>query len=69
MANRKSKSKGNGILIAFLCLPLAVILCFAIYYSSLDSVDRVVMDTPSAKQVKYDSQEDVDFFINMLKKY
>ncbi|MBO5870315.1 MAG: M23 family metallopeptidase [Clostridia bacterium] len=68
MANRNRKNKGNGFLVAFLCLPLAVILCFTIYYSSLDSVDRVVLDTPGADEVNYDTQEDVDFFINMLKK-
>lgn len=68
MANRTQKKKGNGFLVAFLCLPLAVILCFTIYYSSLDSVDRVTLDTPGADAVDYTSQTDVDFFINMLKK-
>jgi len=67
MANRTQKKKGNGFLVAFLCLPLAVILCFSIYYSSLDSVDRVTLDTPGADAVDYTAQGDVDFFINMLK--
>lgn len=68
MANSTRKNKGNGFLVAFLCLPLAAILCFFIYYSSLDSVDRVAINTPSASAVEYDSQEEVDFFVNMLKK-
>ncbi len=67
MANRTHKNKGNGFLVAFLCLPLAIILCFSIYYSSLDSVDRVTLDTPGADEAIYTSQDDVDFFINMIK--
>lgn len=67
MANRKHKTKGNGLLIAIFCLPLAVILCFSIYYSSLDSVDKVVLSTPGVASASFDSQEDVDFFVNMLK--
>lgn len=67
MANRKQKHKGNGLLIAILCLPLAVILCFSIYYSSLDSVDKVILTTPGVASASFDGQEDVDFFVNMLK--
>ncbi len=68
MSNRKHKSKGNGILVAFLCLPLAIILCFSIYYSSLDSVDTVTLGAPNAELVNLDSQEEVDFFVDMMKK-
>ena len=68
MSNRKHKSKGNGIFVAFLCLPLAIILCFSIYYSSLDSVDTVTLGAPSADTVSFDTQEDVDFFVDMIKK-
>ena len=68
MSRRTRKNRGNGLLVAFLCLPLAAILCFFIYYSSLDSVDKVALNTPDAESVMYDSQEDVDFFVNMLKK-
>ena len=68
MSQRTRKNRGNGLLVAFLCLPLAAILCFFIYYSSLDSVDKVSLNTPDAESVMYDSQEDVDFFVNMLKK-
>lgn len=67
MSNSNRKNKGNGFLVAFLCLPLAVILCFSIYYSSLDSVDKVTLVTPGADAVNYESQQDVDFFVNMLK--
>lgn len=67
MANVKNKKRGNGILVAFLCLPLAVILCFSIYYSSLDSVSKVTLTPPDSKASSFDSQEDIDFFVNMLK--
>ena len=46
MAKGKRKNRGNGFLVAFLCLPLALILCFTIYYSSLDSADKVTLTTP-----------------------
>ncbi len=68
MAQGSRKNKGNGLLVAFLCLPLAAILCFFIYYSSLDSVDKVALITPGSSSVEYDSQEEVDFFVNMMKK-
>ncbi len=67
MANGKNKKRGNGILVAFLCLPLAVILCFSIYYSSLDSVSKVTLTSPDAKVTAFEAQEDIDFFVNMLK--
>ncbi len=67
MANGKNKKRGNGILVAFLCLPLAVILCFSIYYSSLDSVSKVTLTAPDAKVTAFEAQEDIDFFVNMLK--
>ena len=62
-----NKKRSNSILIAFLCLPLAVILCFSIYYSSLDSVSKVTLSAPDSKPVDYESQEDIDFFVNMIK--
>ncbi|MBE6683604.1 MAG: M23 family metallopeptidase [Ruminococcaceae bacterium] len=67
MANSKRKNRGNGILIAFLCLPLAVIFCFTIYYSSLDSVNKVTLSTPSADSVSFESESEVSFFVSMLK--
>ncbi|MBQ8895750.1 MAG: M23 family metallopeptidase [Clostridia bacterium] len=67
MANGKNKKRGNGFLVAFLCLPLAVILCFSIYYSSLDSVSKVTLSAPDSATASFDSQEDIDFFVNMLK--
>ena len=65
--NGNNKKRGNSILIALLCLPLAVILCFSIYYSSLDSVSKVTLSAPDSKPVDYESQEDIDFFVNMIK--
>lgn len=67
MGNGKRKKRGSGVLVAFLCLPLAVILCFSIYYTSLDSVTRVTLSAPDSKDVSFESQEEVDFFVNMLK--
>lgn len=67
MANGKRKNRGNGFLVAFLCLPLAVILCFTIYYSSLDSVSKVTLSTPNAAEATFETQEEIDFFVNILK--
>ena len=54
--NGNNKKRGNSILIALLCLPLAVILCFSIYYSSLDSVSKVTLSAPDSKPVDYESR-------------
>ena len=64
---RNRKNKSNGLLVAFFCLPLAVILCFFIYYTSLDSVDRVTLDAPMTDEVFFTSEEDVAYFVDMCK--
>ncbi|MBR6563499.1 MAG: M23 family metallopeptidase [Clostridia bacterium] len=67
MAKGKRKNRGNGFLVAFLCLPLALILCFTIYYSSLDSADKVTLTTPGCDTLTFTELEDVEFFVSMLK--
>ena len=67
MANKRQNSRSNGLLVAFFCLPLAVILCFLIYYTSLDSVDRVTLDAPMADEVFFNTEEEVGFFVEMCK--
>jgi hypothetical protein len=66
MANGRYRKRGNGLLVAFLCLPLAIIICFSVYYTSLDSVDRVTLSSPGAKETSYDTQEDISFFVDIL---
>ena len=62
--------KGKGILAAILCLPLAFIVYFWISYSSqsitLDSVKSVAIKTPGSDEVLFESQGDIDFFVDML---
>ena len=64
---RNRKKRSNGLLVAFFCLPLAVILCFLIYYTSLDSVDRVTFDAPMSDEIFYTDGEEVNFFVDMCK--
>lgn len=64
---RNRKKRNNGLLVAFFCLPLAVILCFLIYYTSLDSVDRVTLDAPMTDEVFFKTEEEVTFFVDMCK--
>ena len=66
MARNRNK-KSNGWLVAFFCLPLAVILCFLIYYTSLDSVDSVTLDAPMTDEVFFKTEEEVTFFVDMCK--
>lgn len=67
MAKGRRKNRGTGLWVALLCLPLLIIVCFGIYYSSLDSVDRVTMTAPGSETVTFKKTEDVDFFVGMLK--
>lgn len=64
---RNRKKRNNGLLVTFFCLPLAVILCFLIYYTSLDSVDRVTLDAPMTDEVFFKTEEEVTFFVDMCK--
>lgn len=66
MAYKRTK-RGNGLLVAFFCLPIAVILCFLIYYTSLDSVDSVMLDAPQAEEIFFDDETEVKFFVDMCK--
>ena len=67
MAKGRRKNRGTGLWVALLCLPLLIIVCFGIYYSSLDSVDKVTMTAPNSELVTYKKTEDVEFFVGMLK--
>ena len=64
------KSKGTGILAFIFLLPLIAIIFFAIKYSSqtivIDNVTRVTLSAPDRDRVSLDSQEDIEFFVNML---
>ena len=64
---RNRKQKSNGWLVAFFCLPLAVIICFLLYYTSLDSVDSVTLDAPQSDEVFFKTEEEVAFFVDMCK--
>ncbi len=70
MANGR-KSKGTGILAFIFLLPLIAIIIFAIKYSSqtivIDNVTRVTLSAADRDRVSLDSQEDIEFFVNMLK--
>ncbi len=70
MANGR-RSKGTGILAFIFLLPLVAIIIFAFKYSSqtiiIDNVTRVTLYAPERERVSLDSQEDIEFFVNMLK--
>jgi len=65
------KSKGTGILAFIFLLPLIAIIIFAFKYSSqtivIDNVTRVSLTAPERDRVSLDSQDDVEFYVNMLK--
>ncbi len=70
MANGR-RTKGTGILAFVFLLPLVAIIIFAIKYSSqnivLNNVSRVTVAAPDRERVSYDSEEDIGFFVDMLK--
>ena len=65
------KSKGTGLLAFVFLLPLVAIIVFAIRYSSqsiiIDDVTKVTVYAPDRDKVSYDSNEDIEFYANMLK--
>ncbi len=70
MANGRKNGRGKAILAILLCLPLVFIAYFAITYSSqsvsLDNVREITVAPPDKDQAVFKSQEDIDFYVNML---
>ena len=68
---RTRRNKGTGLLTFVFLLPLVAIIIFALRYSSqiivLKDVTRVSINAPGQSVVSYDSQEDIEFFVNVLK--
>ncbi|MBQ0109096.1 MAG: hypothetical protein KBS44_02305, partial [Clostridiales bacterium] len=60
--------KGKSILALVLCIPLAFIAFFAIKYSSqtVSDVVSVTVGTPDRSTAKFESKDDVDFFVGIL---
>lgn len=65
------KNKGTGLLAFIFLLPLVAIIIFAIRYSSqtiiIDDVTKVTVYAPERDKVSYDSDEDIEFYANVLK--